>query len=69
LEAVVGTIVAPITLATTIAIPSNRSGVAGTALFLVAMVAYYGVFSRHRLVAQAPLEAALLEAAQTEFSP
>lgn len=66
--AVVGTLLALVSLAATMAIESNRPGVIGTAVFLAAMIAYYFLYSRHRLVAQAPEEeAALIEAAQAEL--
>jgi ethanolamine permease len=66
--AVVGTILALVSLAATMAIETNRPGVIGTAVFLVVMVVYFFVYSRHKLVAQAPEEeSALLEAAEAEL--
>jgi ethanolamine permease len=52
----VGTVLAVIALAATLAIPGNRPGVVGTAIFVAAMFAYYWFYSRHRLVAQSPEE-------------
>lgn len=66
--AVVGTALAVVSLFATMAIEGNRPGVIGTAIFMVAMVAYYFFYSRGKLVAQAPEEeAALVAAAQEEL--
>jgi ethanolamine permease len=66
--AVVGTILALVSLAATMAIETNRPGVIGTAVFLIVMIVYFFVYSRHKLVAQAPEEeSALLEAAEAEL--
>ncbi|GAB4445982.1 MAG: amino acid permease [Chloroflexi bacterium OHK40] len=66
--AVIGTILAIISLAATMAIESNRPGVIGTAVFMVAMLIYYFFYSRKKLVAQAPEEeSALLAEAQAEL--
>lgn len=48
--------------------PDYRPGVYGVAIFLVANVLYFALYSRHHLVAQAPEEeVALMEAAQKEL--
>jgi ethanolamine permease len=66
--AVVGTVLAIISLVATMAIPSNRPGVYGTAIFLVLMIVYFLVYSRHKLVAQAPEEeSALIQAAAADL--
>jgi ethanolamine permease len=66
--AVVGTVLAVIALIATMAIESNRPGVIGTATFLIVMIVYYMLYSRKKLVAQAPEEeAALLESATAEL--
>ncbi|KAB8140381.1 ethanolamine permease [Chloroflexia bacterium SDU3-3] len=66
--AVVGVVLAVISLIATMAIESNRPGVIGTAVFLAAMIVYYYIYSRKHLVAQAPEEeAAILEAANAEL--
>jgi ethanolamine permease len=54
--AVVGTVLALISLVATFAIADNRPGVVGTLVFVAAMYIYYFGYSRHRLVAQAPEE-------------
>jgi ethanolamine permease len=54
--AYVGLVLAVISLVATFAIPENRPGVVGTAIFVLAMYGYYFAWSRHRLVAQAPEE-------------
>lgn len=64
----VGTVLAIISLIATFAIPANRPGVWGVAIFVGIMYIYYWVYSRHHLVAQAPEEeVALMEAAQKEL--
>lgn len=66
--AVVGVVLAIISLAATMAIEGNRPGVIGTAIFMAVMIVYFFAYSRKKLVAQAPEEeAALLEAAQAEL--
>jgi len=65
--AVLGTILALISLLATMAIPGNRPGVIGTAVFMVVMVIFFFAYSRNKLVAQAPEEAALVAAAQAEL--
>lgn len=61
--AVVGTVLSVVSLLATMAIPANRPGVIGTAIFVGAMYVYYLLYSRHRLVAQSPEEAIALSAA------
>jgi ethanolamine permease len=64
----VGTIISLISLVATFAIESNRPGVYGTLIFVVAMYIYYWVYSRHHLVAQAPEEEiALIAEAEKEL--
>ena len=64
----IGTILALISLVATFAIPENRPGVWGTVIFVVVMYAYYLLYSRNHLVAQAPEEeVALLAEAQKEL--
>ncbi|MGB9632567.1 MAG: ethanolamine permease [Chloroflexaceae bacterium] len=66
--AVVGTVLAVLSLFATMAIEANRPGVIGTAIFMAVMVAYYFLYSRKRLVAQAPEEeAALIAEAEREL--
>jgi len=66
--AVVGTLLAVLSLFATMAIEDNRPGVIGTAIFIAIMVAYYVLYSRKRLVAQAPEEeAALIAEAEREL--
>lgn len=55
--AVVGLVLAIISLLATMALESNRPGVIGTAVFVAVMFVYYWMVSRHQLVAQAPEEA------------
>lgn len=64
----VGTVLALISLVATFAIPENRPGVWGTAIFVGLMYVYYLLYSRHHLVAQAPEEEiALMAEAQREL--
>jgi len=64
----VGAVLAVISLVATLALPANRPGVIATAIFVVAMFAYYQFYSRHRLVAQSPEEArALVVEAEREL--
>lgn len=64
----VGTIISLITLIATLAIPDNRPGVIGTAIFVLLMFVYYWGYSRNRLVAQAPEEEhALIREAEAEL--
>ena len=64
----VGTVLSVISLVATFAIPSNRPGVWGVAIFVALMYVYYLLYSRHRLVAQAPEEEiALILEAQKEL--
>jgi ethanolamine permease len=52
----VGLVLALISLVATLALPGNRPGVIGTAIFVGLMFVYYLLRSRHRLVAQSPEE-------------
>ncbi len=66
----VGTVLAVISLVATFAIEAYRPGVWGTVAFLLVMYVYYLLYSRNRLVAQAPEEeVALMVAANKEISP
>jgi ethanolamine permease len=68
--AVVGTALALVALAACFAVPDYRPAVYGVALFLAASVLFFLLYSRHRLVAQAPEEEiALLEAARRDLVP
>jgi ethanolamine permease len=50
-------------------IEAYRIATVGTLIFIVAMFAYYLLYSRHHLVAQAPEEeAALIRAAESELA-
>ncbi len=62
--AVVGTVLALVALLATFSIQDYRPGVLGVAFFLVIALLYFALYSRHRLVAQAPEEevALILEA-------
>ncbi|MDH4117451.1 MAG: ethanolamine permease [Acidimicrobiia bacterium] len=51
-----GLVLALISLVATLAIPENRPGVVGTAIFVGLMFVYYLAVSRHKLVAQSPEE-------------
>jgi ethanolamine permease len=64
----VGAILSLICMAATFAVPAYRPGVIGTAVFVLLLFAYYWLYSRHRLVAQAPEEEiALIAQAQHEL--
>lgn len=64
----VGTILSIISLIATFAIPENRPGVWGVAIFVGLMYIYYWFYSRHNLVANAPEEeVALVLAAEKEL--
>lgn len=66
--AVVGASLAVLALLACFTNPDYRPGVYGVAIFLLANIAYFGLFSRHRLVSQAPEEeVALMAAAQQEL--
>jgi ethanolamine permease len=60
--AVVGTLLALLALGACFANPDFRSAVWATALFLIGAVVYFVVYSRTRLVAQAPEEQVALQA-------
>jgi len=67
--AAVGAVLAVIALLSCFANPDYRPGVYGVAVFLVANILYFALFSRNRLVAQAPEEeVALMAAAQKELA-
>jgi ethanolamine permease len=66
--AVVGTVIAVLSLVATFADQAYRPGVYAVAIFMLVMLAYYFLYSRHRLVAQAPEEEqALIVEAETEL--
>lgn len=66
--AVVGTVLAALSLFATMAIEGNRPGVIGTAIFMAVMIAFFYGYSRNKLVARAPEEeAAMVAAAQAEL--
>lgn len=66
--AVVGAALALLALVACFANPDYRPGVYGVAAFLIVAILYFALFTRHRLVAQAPEEeVALMEAAQREL--
>lgn len=58
--AVIGLLLSLVALAATFAVESYRPAVYGVALFLGLALLYYGLYSRHRLVGNAPEEAAAL---------
>jgi ethanolamine permease len=67
--AVVGAVLSLMALAATFSIADYRPAVAGVALFVMAGVIYFVVYSRHRLVAQAPEEEnALIAEAESELA-
>lgn len=59
--AIVGAFLAVLALLACFAVEDYRPGVVGTAVFVLLAMAYYFLYSRHRLVAQAPEEAIALE--------
>lgn len=66
--ALVGLILAIVSLAATFSVPDYRPAVVGVALFLLFGLAYFFAYSRHRLVAAAPEEEnALLAASEKEL--
>jgi ethanolamine permease len=66
--AVVGAVVACFALSATMLSPEHRAAVFGVALFLAVAIVYFWLYSRRRLVAQAPEEeVALLQAAEREL--
>jgi ethanolamine permease len=58
--AIIGTILAVIALFACFVDPDYRFGVWGVSIFMVAAIAFFWIFSRHRLVARAPEEKAAL---------
>jgi ethanolamine permease len=67
--AAVGVVLSLIALAACLSVPDYRPGVWGTAVFLIVAIAYFLLYSRYRLVAQAPEEeVALLTQAQDELA-
>jgi ethanolamine permease len=67
--AVVGTVLSLIALIATLTTPDYRPAVVGVAIFVVAGMIYFALYSRHRLVAQAPEEEnALIAEAEHELS-
>jgi ethanolamine permease len=63
-----GTLLSLLALAATFSTEGLRAGVLAAAAFLAAALLYYGLYSRHRLVSQAPEEeAALVAAAEKEL--
>jgi len=67
--AYVGCFLALVSLAATFAVPDYRPGVYGVAVFVVAAIFYFGIYSSKRLVAQAPEEeVALILDAQKELA-
>ena len=66
--AVLGGTLAAVALVATFSVDDFRPGVWGVAIFLTVAVLYFLLYSRHRLVAQAPEEeVALLEEAGREI--
>lgn len=67
--AVVGGLLSLVALAATFSIADYRSGVIGVAVFLAVGIAYFVIYSRHHLVAQAPEEEqALIASAAIELA-
>jgi len=54
--AVVGTLLSLVALIATLTTPDYRPAIVGVAIFVVAGMIYFALYSRHRLVAQAPEE-------------
>jgi ethanolamine permease len=68
--AAVGTVLSVVALSACFATPDYRPGVYGVAIFFAASILYFLLYSRHRLVAQAPEEEmALLEEARKDLAP
>jgi len=66
---VLGALLAMLALAATFASEEYRPAVASVAIFLAIAIAYFALYSRHHLVAQAPEEeAALIAEAQKELT-
>jgi len=67
--AVVGAALSMLALVATFSVPDYRPAVIGVVIFLVLGIIYFLVYSRHRLVAQAPEEEnALIEQAEDELT-
>ena len=67
--AIVGTVLATLALVATFTIKEFLPAILGVMLFLLAGILYFFVYSRHRLVAQAPEEEnALIEEAEEELA-
>ena len=66
--AILGTVLALVALGACFANPEFRSAVWATAAFLAAAIVYFVLYSRTRLVAQAPEEAVALERAAAALS-
>jgi len=67
--AVVGTVLSLLALGSTLTVAEYRPAVWGIAVFLAIGIVYFFVYSRHRLVAQAPEEEnALIEQAEKELT-
>lgn len=67
--AMIGLVLAALSLIACFSVPDYRPSVAGTALFVALGMAYYFLYSRQRLVAQAPEEeVALIQHAEEELA-
>lgn len=67
--AIVGVILSLVAIAATLAVESNRPAVIGTAIFFAAMLLFFALYSRKKLVAQAPEEeVALVAASEKELA-
>ncbi len=60
--AVIGTALSVLAIAATLAVESNRPAVIGTAIFFAIMLLFFALYSRKKLVAQAPEEEVALVA-------
>lgn len=67
--AIVGVVLSVLAIAATLAVESNRPAVIGTAIFFVLALLYFALYSRNKLVAQAPEEeVALVAASEKELA-
>lgn len=67
--AVIGLVLAVLSLVACFSVPEYRPSVIGTAIFVAVGMAYYFLYSRSRLVAQAPEEEiALIHHAEEELA-
>ncbi|MAG94071.1 MAG: hypothetical protein CMJ48_10010 [Planctomycetaceae bacterium] len=67
--AALGAVLAVVALCATFSVEAYRPGVVGVAVFLIVGILYFLLYSRHRLVAQAPEEEdALIAAAEEELA-